>query len=61
MGGGKFVRLIFLSYLSRGHFGLWVDAEFYHGTSAPCLTFNNEKLSAAEQFEVIFLECWGFD
>eukprot|EP01127_Copromyxa_protea_P023589 TRINITY_DN888_c0_g1_i1.p1 TRINITY_DN888_c0_g1~~TRINITY_DN888_c0_g1_i1.p1 ORF type:complete len:509 (-),score=46.25 TRINITY_DN888_c0_g1_i1:31-1557(-) len=45
----------------RGRFGVWVDAEFHHGTSAPCITFDNDRLSDTDQFEVIFFECWGFD
>ncbi|KAI9328690.1 TLD-domain-containing protein [Zopfochytrium polystomum] len=49
MGGGE------------GHFGLWIDGEFYNGHSGPCLTFNNEQLSCKPEFEVVVVEIWGFE
>eukprot|EP01126_Amoeba_proteus_P056853 TRINITY_DN7200_c0_g1_i6.p1 TRINITY_DN7200_c0_g1~~TRINITY_DN7200_c0_g1_i6.p1 ORF type:complete len:591 (-),score=128.19 TRINITY_DN7200_c0_g1_i6:117-1805(-) len=43
-----------------GTFGFWLDSEFYHGTSAPCITFGNPQLSDQEQFIAIYVEVWGF-
>ncbi|KAJ1563640.1 oxidation resistance protein 1, partial [Cladochytrium tenue] len=40
----------------EGRFGLWVDAELYHGHSEPCQTFANARLSATAEFEVVGLE-----
>lgn len=43
-----------------GCFGLWLDGDLYHGTSNPCLTFGNPRLSKKHDFVVKTLECWGF-
>eukprot|EP01130_Rhizamoeba_saxonica_P006595 TRINITY_DN2625_c1_g1_i2.p1 TRINITY_DN2625_c1_g1~~TRINITY_DN2625_c1_g1_i2.p1 ORF type:complete len:480 (-),score=77.24 TRINITY_DN2625_c1_g1_i2:590-2029(-) len=41
-------------------FGIWIDADFYHGTSASCETFDNPPLSMNGDFVCSILECWGF-
>ncbi|XP_068087572.1 nuclear receptor coactivator 7 isoform X4 [Hyperolius riggenbachi] len=43
-----------------GRFGLWLDADLYHGLSNPCSTFNNEILSKKEDFIVRDIEVWTF-
>uniref|UniRef100_A0AAY4B0R3 Nuclear receptor coactivator 7 n=1 Tax=Denticeps clupeoides TaxID=299321 RepID=A0AAY4B0R3_9TELE len=49
MGGGS------------GHFGLWLDADLYHGTTSTCSTFNNQPLSAQQDFIIQSLEVWAFE
>ncbi|XP_066558091.1 nuclear receptor coactivator 7 isoform X3 [Amia ocellicauda] len=44
-----------------GHFGLWMDADLYHGSSYPCHTFHNEPLSKKEDFIIQELEVWTFE
>ncbi|KAJ8347974.1 hypothetical protein SKAU_G00265630 [Synaphobranchus kaupii] len=43
-----------------GHFGLWVDADLYHGSSSTCSTFRNPPLSSEQDFTVQDLEVWAF-
>ncbi|XP_065898217.1 oxidation resistance protein 1-like isoform X2 [Dysidea avara] len=43
-----------------GHFGLWIDDQFYHGASYVCRTFNNECLSTKTDFIYHGVEVWGF-
>lgn len=42
----------------RGGFGLWLDADLYHGSSFSCPTFHNKSLSTQEDFVVQDLEVW---
>ncbi|XP_051500264.1 nuclear receptor coactivator 7-like isoform X2 [Myxocyprinus asiaticus] len=44
----------------RGHLGLWLDADLYHGTTSKCSTFNNLPLSSKQDFIVQNLEVWAF-
>ncbi|KAM6995539.1 nuclear receptor coactivator 7 isoform 1-T1 [Tautogolabrus adspersus] len=41
-----------------GGFGLWLDADLYHGSSFSCPTFHNASLSSQEDFIVQDLEVW---
>ncbi|TNN35155.1 Nuclear receptor coactivator 7 [Liparis tanakae] len=41
-----------------GGFGLWLNADLYHGSSFSCPTFNNKSLSTQEDFNVLDLEVW---
>ncbi|KAM9851725.1 nuclear receptor coactivator 7 isoform 2-T2 [Aulostomus maculatus] len=41
-----------------GEFGLWLDADLYHGSSLSCPTFHNAPLSTHTDFVVKGLEVW---
>uniref|UniRef100_A0A8C2Z0D1 Nuclear receptor coactivator 7a n=2 Tax=Cyclopterus lumpus TaxID=8103 RepID=A0A8C2Z0D1_CYCLU len=41
-----------------GGFGLWLNADLYHGSSFSCPTFHNKSLSTQEDFNVLDLEVW---
>lgn len=43
-----------------GHFGLWLDEYFYHGSSYRCSTFENDCLATTEDFLCEAVEAWGF-
>lgn len=49
------------SSLFSGRFGLWLDADLYHGRSNSCSTFNNDVLSKKEDFVVQDVEVWTFE
>ncbi|XP_028281251.1 nuclear receptor coactivator 7 isoform X1 [Parambassis ranga] len=42
----------------EGVFGLWLDADLYHGASISCPTFHNAPLSTHEDFIVQDVEVW---
>ncbi|XP_041814973.1 nuclear receptor coactivator 7 isoform X3 [Chelmon rostratus] len=44
-----------------GQLGLWLDAELYRGTTTKCATFNNQPLSAQQDFNIHSLEVWTFE
>ncbi|NXS90585.1 NCOA7 protein, partial [Jacana jacana] len=44
-----------------GRFGLWLDADLYHGRSNSCSTFNNDVLSKKEDFIIQDVEVWTFE
>ncbi|XP_068609748.1 nuclear receptor coactivator 7 [Brachionichthys hirsutus] len=44
-----------------GQLGLWLDAELYRGTTTECATFNNQPLSAQQDFNIHSLEIWTFE
>ncbi|KAI6653346.1 Nuclear receptor coactivator 7-like [Oopsacas minuta] len=39
---------------------LWLDGDFYNGSSFPCSTFDNLQLSGNEDFLCTGFESWGF-
>lgn len=44
----------------RGTYGLWLDADLYHGRTCPSKTFNNVRLSTKEDFIIANVEVWTF-
>ncbi|CAG09157.1 unnamed protein product, partial [Tetraodon nigroviridis] len=44
-----------------GQLGLWLDAELYRGTTTTCATFNNQPLSAQQDFNIHSVEVWTFE
>jgi len=44
----------------RGVYGLWLDGDLYHGRTQWCLTYNNDLLTASEDFMIKCLEVWTF-
>lgn len=46
---------------SSGRFGLWLDADLYHGRSNSCSTFNNDILTKKEDFIIQDVEVWTFE
>lgn len=48
-------------FLSSGRFGLWLDADLYHGRSNSCSTFNNDILTKKEDFIIQDVEVWTFE
>ena len=44
----------------RGVYGLWLDGDIYHGHTQKCATYDNDILTAKEDFVVKGLEAWGF-
>lgn len=44
-----------------GQLGLWLDAELYRGTTTKCATFNNQPLSAQQDFNIHSVEVWTFE
>jgi len=52
-------RRDFISIGGGSHFGLWIDADFFHGSSGRSETFGNPCLGTAEDFQVCVVEVWG--
>ncbi|UJR33075.1 hypothetical protein I4U23_020534 [Adineta vaga] len=46
--------------IGEGTYGLWFDADLYHGRTCPCKTFNNEYLTSSEDFIIASIEVWTF-
>ena len=44
----------------NGKPALWLDGDFYNGSSFPCSTFDNLQLSCSEDFLCTGFETWGF-
>ncbi|XP_045916803.1 nuclear receptor coactivator 7 isoform X1 [Micropterus dolomieu] len=44
-----------------GQLGLWLDSQLYRGTTTKCATFNNQPLSAQQDFNIHSLEVWTFE
>jgi len=44
----------------RGVFGLWLDGDLYHGRTQWCMTYDNDLLTASEDFMIKCLEVWTF-
>jgi len=44
----------------EGTYGLWLDADLYHGRTCPSKTFNNIRLSSKEDFIIASVEVWTF-
>jgi hypothetical protein len=60
MFGGYSDALFVLIYYFRGTYGLWLDADLYHGRTCPSKTFNNVRLSSKEDFIIASVELWAF-
>eukprot|EP00128_Syssomonas_multiformis_P014412 Colp12_sorted_trinity150504_noHs@27670 len=45
---------------STGNFAFWIDSDFNHGSSGPCMTYDNPVLSGKPDFLVQGIETWGF-
>jgi len=54
-----FYFLIYFLIFS-GRFGLWLDRDFYNGSSSKSETFGNQCLSNKQDFICKGLEVWGF-
>ena len=44
----------------RGVYGLWLDGDLYHGRTQWCMTYDNDLLTASEDFMIKCLEVWTF-
>ena len=51
MGGG----------VMDGRFGLFIESDFWRGSSIRTECFENEILSGQETFNIIDMEVWGFE
>jgi len=51
---------LFIKSVFRGTYGLWLDADLYHGRTCPSKTFNNETLTSNEDFIIASVEVWTF-
>ena len=52
-------RSDFIALGGGGNFGLWMDAAFERGTSAPSPTYDNPCLAGSEHFKIVGLELWS--
>lgn len=55
-----YIYFIFFRINKRDHDGLSINYDLTSGTSNRCLTFDNEPLSSAINFEISCLEIIGF-
>lgn len=56
----SFYSYRFFFSVFSGHFGLWLDADLYRGTSVRCQTYDNDPLASSDDFIVKNLEAWIF-
>ena len=42
----------------NGKYGLWIDESLLYGKSQNCATFDNDPLSATEEFDCSHVELW---
>ena len=47
-------------WCDRGVYGLWLDGDLYHGRTQWCVTYDNDLLTASEDFMIKCLEVWTF-
>ncbi|GAQ85194.1 hypothetical protein KFL_002230150 [Klebsormidium nitens] len=49
-----------LAFGGGDHFALRIDEELLHGSSGPCATFGSPCLAHSEEFDIRYVEVWGF-
>uniref|UniRef100_A0A0D9WNE4 TLDc domain-containing protein n=1 Tax=Leersia perrieri TaxID=77586 RepID=A0A0D9WNE4_9ORYZ len=62
-GANNYFTFCSTDYLAMGgggHFALYLDGDLLNGSSSTSETFNNPCLSRSQEFEVKYVELWGF-
>mmetsp|Transcript_5129 Transcript_5129/g.11814 ORF Transcript_5129/g.11814 Transcript_5129/m.11814 type:complete len:146 (+) Transcript_5129:1-438(+) len=44
-----------------GHFALWLDNDFLHGSSGTCSTYDSECLASTTEFQIVYMEVWALE